>query len=1145
MVTSLTLYPNSSSASATISTANQLIANATIATNAGVPKTHVDASTGFGEVCSQVQSGAWLGHVGAITDAACNPTGHGWFLDATTLDLQDIISGNWTPAFRHVTSANSYTCDMYCRAWIYNPTGGTYALIGSAMVLSGQTINTTIANFTWAATSLPTASFPAGTKLYIDRWDNILTTTCVSGNTVQVNQSSLAGDGLAAVNIITPGYQPTPAALSGEVDGVGTLAGTVSRSTALTGTLAAVGTLSGTLTVSSGISLSGEVDGVGTLRGTLSVAGGGGLPTDNPYGLTIGLNPGCGNAASNYTHWSQLFADMKSKGMTWLRFQLSWCSIELTQGTYSWGALDDAVSQCNAAGISILYTLRGAPTWALTTTSQKATTEPWFLPDPTLMAGFATAVATRYDGHHGHGHIDAFGFNEDFSIHFTNPAGGWSGVYNNTLYPGLYGTGGAVTSANKWQPARDFHFASPVVLAVTQAIRSTYPGVMIGMPCIWWTQPINVGGLPNTPVSNYTASLQTLYNDLGTGLFDFLDFHYYSNSQAPLVGSNQVSTIGQAMTDLRTVAIANGDANIPIYLTEFGWQVPTDVASYTTQATYYQQVLDAVRAGGANPKGKIFFFTLDYGTTPGESSLVKWNGASYDYEPAWTTWGNYITQYPTWGQPPTGTYTVLINGQAMFVIARTLTSEGSVGRRATASFTVLTDTNTHFAQYQQVSIFDQNAVLAFSGYITIPKKQKPGFQPYLVHAIQCTDQHFLADKRIVAASYTNQTIGFMVADILANYLAAEGVGTGLIIDPGITIASAVFAYCTAAQALDALVKSASSAGIPFYWMIDQNKQLFFVPYTTVIGPSVDGTTVDDGQRSGVLPSATPGNPLYRNTQYLLGGVAQTATQTNIRPGDGNTTAWVMDYPLATVPTVSTSLNGAGYVTKTVGISGVDTGKDFYWSKGSNAITQDSAGTKLRKDPTLDLLKVVYTGQYPTLATDSNAGQISYQKGIDGTSGIIEEVEQDTTLTDLASGLAEVSQLLTRYATQGQIFEFATKQAGYAPGQLITVNYTPFNFANAQMLIESVIASDQQDGLNIWYTVKAVQGPYDTTWTNFFSTLLKQPPPVNSINIGTGQSVLLSASGTLTLSATMTGAASVFACPLPSTSLFPSTTLYPC
>lgn len=524
-------------------------------------------------------------------------------------------------------------------------------------------------------------------------------------------------------------------------------------------------------------------------------------------GVTIGLNPGLGVAAAPYTFWNLLLPDMAKLGISWLRFQNSWRNIELTQGTYNWQALDDAVSHCNAAGIRILYTIRDAPTWALLNPAQLMSSDPFYQMDPTLAAGFATAVMNRYNGG-AQGHIDAIGFNEDFNIHnlsvndtFTlnqqvnsgtpysslaiSPLGFASGqftplvnsyiyfqgynnanhttlsqnvnagdstahvnsitpnatfnnhtftlnqtvtsgqsytsvtinaaasaiVVNSLVYfngfggsdvaelsvavnqndttinivaPGTssafvpgntYNAGTTLTIADtklliayigyhnspypyynalagnttntKTQPARDSYFASPVYKAIYTAIRKINPTIPIGLPLMWALQPVNAG-IPNTNVSNYTAFMQQMYNDGIKNYMDastWIDFHYYSKGVDPNTGASDTSTIGQAVLDLQNVAAANGDAGRAIWVTEYGWQVPGEVATQAIQATNYSELLTAT----AGPKNKRFFFTLDYKTSgAAQSSLVQFSGGVYTYNTAFTT--TLVSGLPTVGQ---------------------------------------------------------------------------------------------------------------------------------------------------------------------------------------------------------------------------------------------------------------------------------------------------------------------------------------------------------------------------------------------------------------------------------------------------------------------------------------------------------------
>ena len=430
---------------------------------------------------------------------------------------------------------------------------------------------------------------------------------------------------------------------------------------------------------------------------------------NNAFGVTIGINPGTGLAAPVYTHWTALFADMHALGLTWLRFQIPWRNIELTQGVYDWTAMDDAVSHCNAQGVNIMGTINDAPTFYLATASQKASSEPFYLMDPTGAATFATAFLSRYNGG-AQGHLDAIGFNENANIHNTSPndtlvlnqtitnAGGpytaltiqaaaqtadvgtllyLAGINNLTdvatvssavavgdtsvaissftpavsYSPGqvisvayvatnnspysLYNPGsGGVTTKAKAEPARDGHFASPVFNAVAVAVRALNATIPLGLPLAWWPQPINGSTYPGSP-SNYTAFFQDMFTNCAAHIDaqTFLDFHFYPNKVAPQVGSPQVSTIAQAISDLQAVAASNGHTGMPIWCTEFGWQVPQDTDAIT-QAANYQTVLQALIPSPNTHGNKAFFFTLLYGSVGNGSSLVLIDGS---HQPAYAT----------------------------------------------------------------------------------------------------------------------------------------------------------------------------------------------------------------------------------------------------------------------------------------------------------------------------------------------------------------------------------------------------------------------------------------------------------------------------------------------------------------------------
>lgn len=466
---------------------------------------------------------------------------------------------------------------------------------------------------------------------------------------------------------------------------------------------------------------------------------------------------------------------------------------------------------------------------------------------------------------------------------------------------------------------------------------------------------------------------------------------------------------------------------------------------------------------------------------------------------------------PFYGITTNQTYTVRVNGSPVFCIAGSLKIDLSIGRRSQASFNLHTDTNTHFYQYQQVKIYDNNGTLVFSGYISTVKEQKPGFQPSLIHTVTCTDQHFLADKRVIAKVYTGMTIGAIVQDIVTSYLSAEGVtlnqaliNDGLIpsstLYPSTTlypngnvgvVPTVTFAYCTIAAALDQLATTASSAGVPYYWAIDQNKRLIFQPYTGITNSNIiDGTWVDNKTNFATVQRQ---NPKYRNREWLTGGVGKTAQRTETFTSDGQATTWTMGYALASAPTVT--VNGTG---QSVGLKGA-TGSAFYWQQGDPAIVQDSAAAKI---PASQKLVFTYVGQYPSITVTQNDAEIQAQAGRDGTSGLVEVVDDDPSLTDLPTAVTEGARFLGLYGVQGTILTLTTQVPGYVPGQLVTVNLPWHNLSNAQMLVESVSIADS-DNINIWYTITCLQGPYDNTWVSFFSQLIQQSQqqPATAVTVG--------------------------------------------
>lgn len=361
----------------------------------------------------------------------------------------------------------------------------------------------------------------------------------------------------------------------------------------------------------------------------------------------------------------------------------------------------------------------------------------------------------------------------------------------------------------------------------------------------------------------------------------------------------------------------------------------------------------------------------------------------------------------------------------------------------------------------------------------------------LYHSIRCADNHYLADKRIAAESYEDKTAGYIVADLWAKYLDAEGVTVGEIQD-GPTLKQVVVNYVRVSEAFDALAEKAD-----FIWEIDELKRLFFIDRSTNAAPwTADINDPTCFTRDGE-PVLSKGNPLYRNRQYIRGPRSLTDEQTVDRTGDGETESFVVGFAVAKVPTIKE--NG---VEKTVGIKGVDTGKDWYWSKGDIVLTAEVA-------PAVGVaIQFIYTGQFNVIVRSEDKVAIINRQDVEGGgTGYVDDIAEDTDLDSMAAAAQAASLKLQKYVVMGRKFTFQTHRSGLKPGQLLTVNYPLLNLNNAEMLIEAV--GIRGEGKLLTYDVTAIEGPELGNWSRFFQAVAgARKIAIDKLNVGEESTLII-------------------------------------
>jgi hypothetical protein len=243
----------------------------------------------------------------------------------------------------------------------------------------------------------------------------------------------------------------------------------------------------------------------------------------------------------NATTTARDLANLQKAGVGWQKTLFEWKKIEgSSKGAYAWAEADRIVKASNAAGIKVIARIDFQPQWARL---DRATTNAH--PDnPLDYADFVAAFANRYKTGSPFGHVSAIE------------------VWNE---PNLQREWGSPISPDS---AADY---VTLLKAAYPAIKSADPSILVVTAGL---SPTNVGDGTAQPDDLY---LQWMFDAGLSGNYDVLGVQ--GNAQAPdptaapgtLDGFADASFYFRRVEQLRAIQEANGDADKPVWLLEFGW----------------------------------------------------------------------------------------------------------------------------------------------------------------------------------------------------------------------------------------------------------------------------------------------------------------------------------------------------------------------------------------------------------------------------------------------------------------------------------------------------------------------------------------------------------------------------------------------
>ena len=263
-------------------------------------------------------------------------------------------------------------------------------------------------------------------------------------------------------------------------------------------------------------------------------------------------------------------ADYASLGADWLRIDVRWDYAQASRnGGYTWRDVDRVVTAAREHGIEVIGVLNDAPSWADASMASASSRE--------AFAQFASAAASHFGDQ-----IDYWEIYNEPNMRGITPAN------YTAMLKGAFGAINAVDSGDE------------VITGGLAAVPSTGNGLY-----------------------GAVDYLKAIYANGGEGSFDAVGYHPYTYPYMP--SANDDWNGWQIMEDgIRGAMVANGDADLQIWMTELG--APTSGYNALSQSDQAEIISQATElASGYAWAGPILWYTYqDVGGSAGNAE--NWFG---------------------------------------------------------------------------------------------------------------------------------------------------------------------------------------------------------------------------------------------------------------------------------------------------------------------------------------------------------------------------------------------------------------------------------------------------------------------------------------------------------------------------------------
>lgn len=337
----------------------------------------------------------------------------------------------------------------------------------------------------------------------------------------------------------------------------------------------------------------------------------------------------------------------------------------------------------------------------------------------------------------------------------------------------------------------------------------------------------------------------------------------------------------------------------------------------------------------------------------------------------------------------------------------------------------------------------------FGGYITRITPTEIGKGNFFTYVVEASDYSFILNNKIAKRAYFNQTLNYIVVDLMGEYLAASyGFNTSNVAT-GPVITSIIFDHISVRKCFEKLSKLTG-----YIWYVDYSKNLFFTTQTATAAPEAVRDSLSNINQVNISYDTSQ----VRNKVIVIGaskGEASNAPAIQSFTCDGISRIFLLDDIPASVSYIK--LNG---VSQNFHVNTAQVASDYATYSDTDAyitLANSSATPSLG-----DVIQVAYYPYVAIIAERLDQDSINFFSALDGGDGIWDYTIKDQSITTKQEAAERALKELAEFADPLVKGIFTTRTSLLSPGtvfavgQSLTVNLPTYSInTDTTFLIQEI------------------------------------------------------------------------------------------